>query len=193
MEVSLNLVKVNIPILKFGLNSIETRQPSVSGVLWSGTGVGWQCFCKFTKKGFIYGKPMHTVKIYVELHHNSPFPVCMDIKCAKNKQTNKQWTPTYLWIVPNENPLTRTYWINITQTGKLMVKDFLETLSGLHTCPLSYKTVISQTQEKNMVKQRYDFVMFAYQEPDHSWSDWWLYVLPQSLAWGDIMNCFSEC
>ncbi|XP_070082276.1 zona pellucida-binding protein 2 isoform X6 [Equus przewalskii] len=61
------------------------------------------------------------------------------------------------------------YRINITETGKLMVKDFLEPLSGLYTCTLSYKTVRAETQEEKMVKQRYDFMIFAYREPDYSY------------------------
>lgn len=51
--------------------------------------------------------------------------------------------------------------INITKTGKLMVKDFLEALSGLYTCILSYKTVKAETQEETIVKQRYDFMIFG--------------------------------
>lgn len=51
--------------------------------------------------------------------------------------------------------------INITKTGKLMVKDFLEPLSGLYTCTLSYKTVKAETQEEKVVKQRYDFMIFG--------------------------------
>lgn len=53
------------------------------------------------------------------------------------------------------------YRINKTKTGKLMVKDFLEPLSGLYTCTLSYKTIKAQTQEEKMVKQRYDFMLFG--------------------------------
>lgn len=51
--------------------------------------------------------------------------------------------------------------INITKTGKLKVKDFLEALSGLYTCTLSYKTVRAETQEETIVKQRYDFMIFG--------------------------------
>ena len=42
-----------------------------------------------------------------------------------------------------------------------MVKDFLEALSGLYTCTLSYKTVKAETQEETIVKQRYDFMIFG--------------------------------
>ncbi|XP_006774376.1 PREDICTED: zona pellucida-binding protein 2 [Myotis davidii] len=137
----------------------------VSAVLWSLTRVGWQRFSEFTEKGFVYGKLVHTVKIYVELHHNSPFLVCMDIQLAKKETVD----PTYLWIGPDEKPLTGNYRINITKTGKLMVKDFLESLSGLYTCTLSYKIIKVQTQKEKMVKNRYDFMMFAYREPDYSY------------------------
>ncbi|KAM8818894.1 zona pellucida-binding protein 2 [Rhynchonycteris naso] len=136
-----------------------------SAVLWCVTRVCWQRFSQFTEKGFIYGKAAHTVTIYVELHHNSPFLVCMDAKRAEEETVD----PTYFWIGPNEHPLTGNYRVNITQTGKLMVKDFLEPLSGLYTCTLSYKTVKVQTQEEKIVKEKYDFMMFAYREPDYSY------------------------
>lgn len=51
--------------------------------------------------------------------------------------------------------------INITNTGKLTVKDFLEPLSGLYTCSFSYKTIKAETQEEKVVKQRYDFMIFG--------------------------------
>uniref|UniRef100_A0A8C4KXV3 Zona pellucida binding protein 2 n=1 Tax=Equus asinus asinus TaxID=83772 RepID=A0A8C4KXV3_EQUAS len=105
------------------------------------------------------------LKIYVKLHRNSPILVCMDFKRAEKETVD----PTYLWIGPNEKQLTGNYRINITETGKLMVKDFLEPLSGLYTCTLSYKTVRAETQEEKMVKQRYDFMIFAYREPDYSY------------------------
>ncbi|XP_057573095.1 zona pellucida-binding protein 2 isoform X3 [Hippopotamus amphibius kiboko] len=105
------------------------------------------------------------VKIYVKLHHNSPILVCMDFKRAEKETVD----PTYLWVGPNEKPLTGNNRINITETGKLMVKDFLEPLSGLYTCTLSYKTVKAETQEEKVVKQRYDFMIFAYREPDYSY------------------------
>ncbi|XP_075846942.1 zona pellucida-binding protein 2 isoform X3 [Microtus pennsylvanicus] len=59
--------------------------------------------------------------------------------------------------------------INITNTGKLVVKDFIESLSGLYTCTLSYKTIKAETQEETTIKKRYDFMIFAYREPDYSY------------------------
>ncbi|XP_024600410.1 zona pellucida-binding protein 2 isoform X2 [Neophocaena asiaeorientalis asiaeorientalis] len=119
----------------------------LSAVLWYLTGVGWQRNSERTEKGFIYGKPGHPVKLYVKLHHNSPILVCMDLKCAEKETVD----PTYLWVGPNEKPLTGNNKINITKTGKLMVKDFLEPLSGLYTCTLSYKTVQAETQEEKLI------------------------------------------
>ncbi|EPQ05042.1 Zona pellucida-binding protein 2 [Myotis brandtii] len=78
----------------------------VSAVLWYLTRVGWQRFSEFTEKGFVYGKLVHTVKIYVELHQNSPFLVCMDIQLAKKETVD----PTYLWIGPDEKPLTEEHY-----------------------------------------------------------------------------------
>uniref|UniRef100_A0A452RKF0 Zona pellucida binding protein 2 n=1 Tax=Ursus americanus TaxID=9643 RepID=A0A452RKF0_URSAM len=129
----------------------------LSAVLWYLTGVGWQRSSERTGKGFIYGKPGHPVKIYVKLHHNSPILACMDYKRAKKETVD----PTYTWIGPNEKPLTENNRINITKTGKLKVEDFLEALSGLYTCTLSYKTVRAETQEETIVKQRYDFMIFG--------------------------------
>ncbi|XP_039729532.1 zona pellucida-binding protein 2 isoform X4 [Pteropus medius] len=74
----------------------------LSAVLWYLTGVGWQRSSESTKRGFIYGKPGHPVKIYVKLHHHSPILVCMDLKHAEIETVD----PTYRWIGPNEKPLT---------------------------------------------------------------------------------------
>ncbi|XP_004608990.3 zona pellucida-binding protein 2 [Sorex araneus] len=137
----------------------------LAAVLWYLTGVSWPRFSERTKKGFIYGKVTEPVKIYVKLHHNSPILVCMDIQRAKKETVD----PTYLWIGPNEKALSGNSLINITKTGKLMVKDFRESLSGLYSCTLSYKTVKAETQEEKMLKQRYDFMIFAYREPDYSY------------------------
>lgn len=97
------------------------------------------------------------MKVYVKLHHNSPVLVCMDFKRAEKETVD----PTYLWVGPNEKQLSGSNRINITNTGKLTVKDFLEPLSGLYTCSFSYKTIKAETQEEKIVKQRYDFMIFG--------------------------------
>ncbi|KAM6175389.1 zona pellucida-binding protein 2 isoform 1-T1 [Erethizon dorsatum] len=89
----------------------------------------------------------------------------MDSKRASEETVD----PTYLWIGPNEKTLAGNNRISITETGKLIMKDFLELLSGLYTCTLSYKTIEAETQEETVVKKRYDFMIFAYREPDYSY------------------------
>ncbi|XP_035157344.1 zona pellucida-binding protein 2 isoform X3 [Callithrix jacchus] len=137
----------------------------LSAVLWCLPGVECPRSTLFNSKGFIYGQLGHPEKIYVKLHQNSIVLICKDFKLAKKEIVD----PTYLWIGPNEKTLTGNNRINITKTGQLMVKDFLEPLSGLYTCTLSYKTVKAETQEEKTVKKRYDFMVFAYREPDYSY------------------------
>ncbi|XP_047403273.1 zona pellucida-binding protein 2 [Sciurus carolinensis] len=137
----------------------------LSAVLWYLAGVGCQRSSLLNKKGFVFGKIGHPVKIYVKLHHNSPVLICMDLNRANTETVD----PTYLWIGPKEKTLTENSRISITETGKLMVRDFLEPLSGLYTCTLSYKTVRAETQEETTVKRRYEFMIFAYREPDYSY------------------------
>ncbi|KAM5150755.1 zona pellucida-binding protein 2 isoform 1-T1 [Callospermophilus lateralis] len=137
----------------------------LSAVLWYLTGVGCQRSSLLNKKGFVFGKIGHPVKIYVKLHQNSPVLICMDLNRANTETVD----PTYLWIGPKEKTLTDNSRISITETGKLMVRDFLEPLSGLYSCTLSYKTVKAETQEETTVKRRYEFMIFAYREPDYSY------------------------
>uniref|UniRef100_A0A287CYP4 Zona pellucida binding protein 2 n=1 Tax=Ictidomys tridecemlineatus TaxID=43179 RepID=A0A287CYP4_ICTTR len=129
----------------------------LSAVLWYLTGVGCQRSSLLNKKGFIFGKIGHPVKIYVKLHQNSPVLICMDLNRANTETVD----PTYLWIGPKEKTLTDNTRISITETGKLMVRDFLEPLSGLYSCTLSYKTVKAETQEETTVKRRYEFMIFV--------------------------------
>ncbi|XP_023366919.1 zona pellucida-binding protein 2 isoform X4 [Otolemur garnettii] len=135
-----------------------------SAVLWYLAGVGWQRSSLFSKKGYVYGQPGHPVKIYVKLHQNSPVLICMDYKYAKKEIVD----PTYIWIGPNEKTLTGNNRINITKVGELLVKDFLEPLSGLYTCTFSYKTVKAETQEEKTIQKRYDFLLFEPSYKCHS-------------------------
>ncbi|XP_029425321.1 zona pellucida-binding protein 2 isoform X3 [Nannospalax galili] len=74
----------------------------LSAVLSYLAGVGRQRTSLFSRKGFVYGTVGHPVKIYVELHQNSPILVCMDMNHASKETVD----PTFLWIGPNENTLT---------------------------------------------------------------------------------------
>ncbi|ERE68320.1 zona pellucida-binding protein 2 isoform X7 [Cricetulus griseus] len=137
----------------------------LSAVLWSVARVGALRSSLFSKKGFVYGSIENPVKIYVKLHQDSPILFCMDV----NRASKETVDPTYLWIGPNENTLTENGQINLTKEGALIVKDFMESLSGLYTCTLSYKTIKAETQEETTIKKRYDFLIFAYREPDYSY------------------------
>ncbi|XP_052052370.1 zona pellucida-binding protein 2 isoform X3 [Apodemus sylvaticus] len=137
----------------------------LSAVLWSLVGVGSQRSSLFNIKGFLYGTVGHPVKIYVKLHQTSPVLICMDVDRA-NKETVD---PTYLWTGPNENTLKENSQINITNTGELVLKNFTESLSGQYSCNLSYKTIKAETQEETTINKKYDFLVFAYREPDYSY------------------------
>ncbi|XP_010618326.1 zona pellucida-binding protein 2 isoform X3 [Fukomys damarensis] len=129
----------------------------LSAVLCYLAGIAWSRSSLLSEKGLVYGKIGHPVKIYVKLHQNSPVLVCMDSQRASKETVD----PTYLWIGPNEKTLTGNNRISITKTGRLILKDFLELLSGLYTCTFSYKTVKAETQEETIVKKRYDFMVFV--------------------------------
>ncbi|KAM6175390.1 zona pellucida-binding protein 2 isoform 2-T2 [Erethizon dorsatum] len=98
----------------------------------------------------------------------------MDSKRASEETVD----PTYLWIGPNEKTLAGNNRISITETGKLIMKDFLELLSGLYTCTLSYKTIEAETQEETVVKKRYDFMIF---------------VNPFAPGWRGACNASVDC
>ncbi|XP_058140153.1 zona pellucida-binding protein 2 isoform X2 [Dasypus novemcinctus] len=151
----------------------------LSAVLSYLTGVGWQRSALHNKKGFIYGTQGRPVKIYVKLRDDSPILACMDFTRAKKETVD----PTYLWIGPDENALTGNERINITNTGKLMVKDFLEPLSGLYTCTLSYKTVKTETQEEKTEKRRYDFMLFV-----NPFASGWKAACNNSIDCEDVTN-----
>ncbi|XP_004707181.2 zona pellucida-binding protein 2 [Echinops telfairi] len=89
----------------------------------------------------------------------------MDFKHAEKETVD----PTYVWIGPNNNKLEESSRVNLTNTGKLMISDFLESFSGPYTCTFSYKSVKAETQAEKAVTKTYEFVMFAYREPDYSY------------------------
>ncbi|XP_031209073.1 zona pellucida-binding protein 2 isoform X3 [Mastomys coucha] len=145
-----------------------------SAVLWSLARVGSQRSSLFNIKGFVYGSVGHPVKIYVKLHQTSPVLNCMDIDRASKETVD----PTYLWIGPNENILKGNSQINITNTGELILKDFVESLSGRYSCTLSYKTIKAETQEETTIKKKYDFLIF---------------VNPFAAGWKSMCNHSADC
>lgn len=93
----------------------------------------------------------------------------MDIDRASKETVD----PTYLWIGPNESTLTGSSQINITNAGELVLKDFMESLSGYYSCTLSYKIVKAETQEETSLKKKYDFLVFGASRGQQRATDTW--------------------
>ncbi|XP_039372225.1 zona pellucida-binding protein 2 isoform X1 [Mauremys reevesii] len=120
---------------------------------------------KVIKKNYIYGNIKHQVNIYVKVYTNSPFLVCMDLALSQKEVID----PNYLWIGPNGKTLKGQSYVNLTETGKLMVRGFQESMSGSYTCTLSYKTINTDIQEEREKFKTYKFMVYAYREPDYTY------------------------
>uniref|UniRef100_A0A8C3T072 Zona pellucida binding protein 2 n=1 Tax=Chelydra serpentina TaxID=8475 RepID=A0A8C3T072_CHESE len=97
------------------------------------------------------------VNIYVKVYTNSPFLVCMDLALSQKEVID----PNYLWIGPNGKNLKGQSYINLTETGKLMVRGFQESMSGSYTCTLSYKTIKTDIQEEREKFKTYKFMVYV--------------------------------
>uniref|UniRef100_A0A6I8P172 Zona pellucida binding protein 2 n=1 Tax=Ornithorhynchus anatinus TaxID=9258 RepID=A0A6I8P172_ORNAN len=97
------------------------------------------------------------VKIYVKVHHNSPFLACMDLELSQTEIID----PSYLWIGPDGRNIKGQSKMNITETGKLMVKNFQESLSGSYTCTLSYQNIKTEMQTEEEILNTYEFMLFV--------------------------------
>lgn len=51
--------------------------------------------------------------------------------------------------------------MNLTDTGKLMVKGFRESMSGAYTCTLSHKIIETTTQEETELVEAYKFMVYG--------------------------------
>ncbi|KFW11647.1 Zona pellucida-binding protein 2, partial [Eurypyga helias] len=103
--------------------------------------------------------------VYVKMFTNSPFLVCMDLARSREELID----PKYLWIGPDGKNLTGRTHVNLSETGKLMVVGFTESMSGAYTCILSHKIIEITTQEEREVLEAYKFVVYAYREADHAY------------------------
>ncbi|KAM9112696.1 zona pellucida-binding protein 2 isoform 2-T2 [Pangshura tecta] len=117
---------------------------------------GEQYSVKVIKKNYIYGNIKHQVNIYVKVYTNSPFLVCMDLALSQKEVID----PNYLWIGPNGKTLKGQSYVNLTETGKLMVRGFQESMSGSYTCTLSYKTINTDIQEEREKFKTYKFMVY---------------------------------
>ncbi|XP_015271814.1 PREDICTED: zona pellucida-binding protein 2 [Gekko japonicus] len=105
------------------------------------------------------------VNVYVKMHRDSPFLVCMDLTLSQSEVID----PTYLWIGPQGQNLERQSYMNLTETGKLMLLNFNEGLSGSYTCTLSYRVVQGDMRAEEERFQAYKFMVYAYREPDYTY------------------------
>ncbi|NXK49989.1 ZPBP2 protein, partial [Chauna torquata] len=117
------------------------------------------------KKNYIYGDNRHEVNVYVKILTNSPFLVCMDLALSQEVVID----PKYLWIGPDGKSLEGQIHVNLTETGKLMLMGFKESMSGAYTCTLSHKIIETMTQEEVNVFETYRFMIYAYREADHAY------------------------
>ncbi|NWW16985.1 ZPBP2 protein, partial [Falcunculus frontatus] len=116
-------------------------------------------------KNEVYGDTRHEVNVYVKMFTNSPFLVCMDLALSQERIID----PNYLWIGPDGRDLKGQRYVNLTETGKLMVMGFRESMSGAYTCTLSHKIIETMTQEETEMVEAYKFMVYAYREADHAY------------------------
>uniref|UniRef100_A0A8C4JFV9 Zona pellucida binding protein 2 n=1 Tax=Dromaius novaehollandiae TaxID=8790 RepID=A0A8C4JFV9_DRONO len=105
------------------------------------------------------------VNVYVKIFTNSPFLVCMDLALSQEEVID----PNYLWIGPDGKNLEGQIYTNLTETGKLMVMGFKESMSGAYTCTLSHKIIETDTQDETEMLEAYKFMVYAYREPDYTY------------------------
>ncbi|KAM6368592.1 zona pellucida-binding protein 2 [Pluvialis apricaria] len=108
------------------------------------------------EKNYVYGNTKHEVTIYVKVFTNSPFLVCMDLARSREEIID----PKYLWIGPDGKNLEGRRYVNLTETGKLMVMGFKESMSGAYTCTLSHKIIETTTQEEREMFEAYQFMVY---------------------------------
>ncbi|XP_077108483.1 zona pellucida-binding protein 2 isoform X2 [Ranitomeya variabilis] len=101
--------------------------------------------------------------VYVKMLKDSPFLACMDLDTAEKETID----PVFMWIGPNGMSLKRHSNMNLTQTGKLMLKTFTISMSGSYSCTLSYKSVNSDFTKEKETFMTYEFVVLAYHDPDY--------------------------
>ncbi|XP_075701799.1 zona pellucida-binding protein 2 isoform X5 [Rhinoderma darwinii] len=108
-------------------------------------------------KHFIYGDLNHKVNVYVKMLKESPFLACMDLGIANEVTVD----PFFLWVGPDGRNLKGHSNVNLTETGKLMLKAFEKSMSGSYSCTLSYKRIKNDvTQEREKYKS-YEFAVFV--------------------------------
>ncbi|XP_066485348.1 zona pellucida-binding protein 2 [Tiliqua scincoides] len=120
---------------------------------------------KLIKENYIYGDTSHEVNTYVKVHTNSPYLLCMDLALSQSEIID----PHYIWIGPDGQNLKAKTYVNLTTTGKLMLLNFKENMSGSYTCTISYRAIRADMQAELQKFKTYKFMIYAYREPDYSY------------------------
>ncbi|XP_039943195.1 zona pellucida-binding protein 2 [Hirundo rustica] len=116
-------------------------------------------------KNEVYGDTRHEVNVYVKVFTNSPFLVCMDLALSQERIID----PNYFWTGPDGRDLRGQGYVNLTETGKLMLMGFRVAMSGAYICTLSHKVIETTTQEETEIVEAYKFMVYAYREADHAY------------------------
>ncbi|KAG9474113.1 hypothetical protein GDO78_004423, partial [Eleutherodactylus coqui] len=95
--------------------------------------------------------------VYVKMLTDSPFLVCMDIDMAYEETID----PKFLWIGPDGNVLEGHSNVNITETGKLMLKSFDKSMSGSYSCTLFYKRIKDDVSQEKELYKGYKFAVLG--------------------------------
>ncbi|NXD85584.1 ZPBP2 protein, partial [Halcyon senegalensis] len=103
------------------------------------------------------------VNVYVKVFTNSPFLVCTDLAHSQEEIID----PEYSWIGPDGKKLEGQKHVKLTETGRLMVMGFKESMSGAYTCTLSHSVLETVAQGGREMVETYKFMVYAYREADH--------------------------
>uniref|UniRef100_A0A8C5UBP0 Zona pellucida binding protein 2 n=1 Tax=Malurus cyaneus samueli TaxID=2593467 RepID=A0A8C5UBP0_9PASS len=139
-----------IQVCNLGTKTLKKRQVKTKG----------SCFILHHLPDFCIA-----VNVYVKVFTNSPFLVCMDLALSQERIID----PSYLWVGPDGRDLEGQRYVNLTETGKLMMMGFSESMSGAYTCTLSHKVIETTTQEETEMVEAYKFMVYAYREADHAY------------------------
>ncbi|KAG8431332.1 hypothetical protein GDO86_019043 [Hymenochirus boettgeri] len=110
----------------------------------------------------------NTVKVYVKLFGDSPFIACMDLDMAYREILD----PLFVWLGPTGGVIKGCKKAKLTDTGKLMLKSFLKSMSGTYNCAVSYVIIVND--QKVIEYKTFSFLLMgliftAYQEPDYTY------------------------
>ncbi|XP_023970840.1 zona pellucida-binding protein 1 [Physeter macrocephalus] len=105
----------------------------------------------------IVGSPNFPVKVYVMLHQKSPHVLCVTQRLRNSELID----PSFQWHGPKGKIISENSTAQVTSTGSLVLQNFEESMSGVYTCFLEYKTTVEEVVKNLQLK----YVIYAYREP----------------------------